>query len=62
MWDIETRQGGKWEEEQEEEDDGVRKDLCMCARGAEEACKTEKGNPASPPRHSCYVCLCPLTR
>lgn len=41
-----TRQRGKWEEEEEE--DGLRKDLCMCARGAEEACKTERGYPASP--------------
>lgn len=39
----------------------VRKDLCVFAREAKEVCKTERGYPASLPRHSCYICLCPLT-
>lgn len=56
---TENKATRKWEEEEE---DGVRKDLCMCAREVEEACKTERGYPASQPRCSCYVRLCPLTR
>lgn len=39
----------------------MRKDLCVFAREAKEVCKTERGYPASLPRHSCYICFCPLT-
>lgn len=46
--------GGGWSEERSV-------CVCVCARGPEEACKTERGYPASPPHHSCYICLCPLT-
>lgn len=47
--------------EEKEEEDGTGKDLWMGARGAEEACKTERGYPAWPPRHFCCSRSCPLT-